>query len=381
MTEQDLNKKKAQGGNAVIMVLVVLAIVAVGALAYLSGQMGGDKADDAAPAAVENATAEAQDENAAAAEAATELADAQDAAAETPETATTTDTAEPAATAETDAATPATDSAAASNEAAAAAPAAIDPGNPVVAKVGDADVTRVDVLNFIAQLPPHINQMPIEQLFPMAQEQVINTKIVEKNIDKDSVAGSEEVQKKIADAKEQILRAAYLEKEVGKRLTDKRLKSAYDAFLKKQPDVEEVKAAHILVATEAEAKDIIAKLNEGGSFAELAKAHSKDNTAQNGGDLGYFTKQDVVPEFAEVAFAMKKDAYSKEPVKTQFGYHVIKMEDKRARPKPTFEEAESFIKSEEQREILDEMLKEWREKTNIEKFDINGKPQAAKAGE
>ncbi|MAE51425.1 MAG: rotamase [Micavibrio sp.] len=374
MNMTELNSmKKTQSGNAVIIVLVVLALVAVGALAYLSGQMTTGTDANIAQGTQDVAAAgdDAETDADAQAQAAQDMADAGDdsAAAEAQEAAASADDQNDD-----------TQQEAAAEQATSDVPE-IEPGNPVVAMVGDEEVMRLDVLNFITQLPPNIRQLPIAQLFPLAQEQVINAKVVEMNIDTKSVESSEEVQKKIAMAKEQIIRAAYLEQEVAKKLTDKRLKQAYDEFVKAQPDVEEVKAAHILVDDEAVAKDIIAKLNDGAEFADLAKEHSKDNTADNGGELGYFAKGDVVPEFADMAFSMKKGAVTKEPVKTDFGYHVIKVEDKRQRPKPTFEEAKPFLEKEVQKELLEEMLADWRDGAKIKKYDINGNDIEPAAGE
>lgn len=365
--------KKTERGNAVVIVLVVLAVVAVGALAYLSGQMT-DKSPAAAVVA-ENEQAEQDTDVAAgdeAADAATEMADAND------------ENADEAAAAGEDAATEVADSDAAATEEAeevASDVPEIDPGNPVVAKVGDEEIMRLDVLNFITQLPPNIRQLPINQLFPLAQEQVINAKIVEMNIDTESVAQDEDVQKKIEQAREQIIRAAYLEQQVAKKMTDERLREAYDAFVAEQPDVQEAKAAHILVEDKETANEIIAKLKDGADFAELAKEYSTDNTADRGGDLGYFAKADVVPEFAEAAFALDEGDITQEPVQTQFGYHVIKLEEKRQRPKPTFEEAKQFLQNDVQRKLLEEMMSDWREDTEVQKYDINGNAIEPAAGE
>lgn len=369
----DLNSmKKTESGNAVVIVLVVLAVVAVGALAYLSGQI-----TDEAPVAAVTAENEATDTNSdvagdEAAEAATEMADAN---AENGE-----DAAEGEAGA-TDTAEADTDESAEGEEEIASDVPEIDPGNPVVAKVGDEEIMRLDVLNFITQLPPNVRQLPINQLFPLAQEQVINAKVVEMNIDTESVEQDEEVQQKIEQAKQQIIRAAYLEQQVAKKMTEKRLKAAYDEFIKEQPDVQEAKAAHILVEDENTAKEIIAKLKDGGDFAALAKEYSIDNTAEGGGNLGYFAKSDVVPEFAEAAFDLKEGKITQEPVQTQFGYHVIKLEEKRQRPKPTFEEAKQFLQNDVQRALLEEMMSDWREDTKVEKYDINGNEIEPAAGE
>ena len=114
-------------------------------------------------------------------------------------------------------------------------------------------------------------------------------------------------------------------------MTDDEVKARYDEEIKKLPPQEEVHARHILVKTEAEAKDIIKQLDAGKDFAELAKEKSTDPNKSEGGDLGYFAKGRMVKEFEDAAFALKKGEYTKTPVKTQFGYHVIKVEDKRDR--------------------------------------------------
>lgn len=348
--KKELNK--SQRGNAVVIVLVVLAVVAVGALAYLSGQIKTE--DEGTPA--NNA-----------------VASAEPASGET-DAAATTETEEGTETAATE-----TTDEAAEAETPELAGAKIEPGNPVVAKVGDEEIMRLDVLNFITQLPPNVRQMPIEQLFPMALEQVVNTRIIAMNVDTDQVKDDETVQKQIEMAKEQILRNAYIEQEVEKKITDDRLKKAYKEQVTSQPDVEQVKAAHILVADEAKAKELIAKLNEGADFAELAKENSTDGTAQTGGELGYFAKADVVPEFANAAFSMKAGEYSKEPVKSDFGFHVIKVEEKRNRPKPDFESSKPYLEQELRREVLEEMMKDWQDDVKVVKYDINGKPVEEKS--
>ncbi|HPF79033.1 MAG TPA: peptidylprolyl isomerase, partial [Alphaproteobacteria bacterium] len=117
-----------------------------------------------------------------------------------------------------------------------------------------------------------------------------------------------------------------------------------------------------------------AKLKSGEDFQELAKSLSTGPTAANGGNLGYFTKQEMVPEFANAAFSMDKNSILDNPVKTQFGWHVIQLLDIRNRAKPTFEQMEPMIRAEQRREILADLLENWRKDAKIEQFDINGKP-------
>ena len=141
--------------------------------------------------------------------------------------------------------------------------------------------------------------------------------------------------------------------------------------------VEEIHARHILVPDEAKAKEIIKKLDGGAEFKDLAKESSDGPTAANGGDLGYFAKSEMVPEFAEAAFALQPGTYTKEPVKTQFGWHVIKVEEKRQRPEPQFEAVKPQLEAQIRREKLNTMLEQWQKEASIKKFDINGEPAGA----
>jgi peptidyl-prolyl cis-trans isomerase C len=250
----------------------------------------------------------------------------------------------------------------------------VEEGNPVVAKVDGKDITRVDVYRFIQTMPPNIQQLPATAVYPMAMEQVINTRLVQNKADAADVTESEEFKREMDIAAQQIARNLYLQEQVNKRISESDLRKAYKEYVAKLPDVEERRASHILLETQAKAQAAIDKLKTGGDFAELAKSLSVGPTAPKGGDLGYFTKQEMVPEFSNAAFSMEEGEISNEPVQTQFGWHVIKLTDIRQKPKPTFEQMAPMIEAEKRREVLDELVKEWREDAKIEQFDINGKP-------
>lgn len=250
--------------------------------------------------------------------------------------------------------------------------------DPIVAKVDGQNILRSDVIEFMGALPPQMKQMPIETIFPMALEQVVNGKIVEEKAEQTDVANDPEVAKRMIEAKEQISRAVFMEKEIEKNLSESRIKKAYDKLVAEQGKVEEIKARHILVEDEAKAKEIIAKLAAGSKFADLANEYSKDTANKaTGGDLGYFTKDAMVPEFADATFKMKKGEITKAPIKTQFGFHVVEVEDRRDRPAPDYELVKPQIAANERREILNELVEAWRKKADVEMYDINGKPIAA----
>ena len=223
-------------------------------------------------------------------------------------------------------------------------------------------------------MPQNLQQLPAATIYPLALEQVVNMRLVQNKAEAANLAESEEVKKELVMAKQQIIRNLYLEEQVDKKISEGNLKKAYKELTSKIPDVKQRRASHILLENEEKAKEVIQKLNDGADFAKLAAEMSTGPTGPKGGDLGFFAKEEMVPEFASAAFEMKKGAVSKTPVKTQFGYHVIKVTDVRDQPKPTFAEVRPSLEAEERRKILDGLVQKWRKNAKIEQFDINGKP-------
>ena len=251
----------------------------------------------------------------------------------------------------------------------------VRPGNPVVAKVDGQDITRVDVFRYIKMMPANVQQLPPTAVYPLALEQVVNTRLVQNKAENAGLENDPEVQQQLSMAKQQIVRSVFVQREVDKEIADSEVKKKYDDTIGKTPAVEEIKASHILVDSKDKAMDLIKQLDGGADFSKLAAEHSSDSSNKGqGGDLGWFAKNDMVPAFSEAAFKLKKGETSKEPVETQFGWHVIKVEDSRERPKPTLAEVEPMIKTELRREKLEAMLENWRKSAKIEKYDINGDP-------
>jgi peptidyl-prolyl cis-trans isomerase C len=263
------------------------------------------------------------------------------------------------------------------------APAAAAPqaGNsdPVVARVNGEEIRRSDVLAAQKHLPPQIAQMPVETIYPALLEQMVNSKLVEQAGRAAHLADRPEVKEQLARAADRVVGDAYVEDIVKEATTEDKLRARYEAMLKEQPAKEEVHARHILVPTEEKAKEIIAKLQKGADFATLAKENSSDSTAAKGGDLGFFTRDRMVPPFSDAAFKLQKGEYTKEPVKTQFGWHVIEVEDRRTAPPPSFEEARPKLEAELARHAVNEHLKTLREKGKVETFAIDGKSPPPKS--
>jgi peptidyl-prolyl cis-trans isomerase C len=185
----------------------------------------------------------------------------------------------------------------------------------------------------------------------------------------------------MAFIRNKLLMETMMQTEGKAALSEAALHKVYDDATKQMTSEEEVRARHILVETEDEAKAILAELKGGADFADLAKEKSKDpGAAAEGGDLGYFTKDQMVPEFADVAFKMEKGGLS-EPVKSQFGWHIIRVEDKRMRPVPEFDKVRSQIETYVMRKAQVDYVAKLRADAKIEKFDVkpDAKPEAQPA--
>ncbi|MEY9534594.1 peptidylprolyl isomerase [Sinorhizobium fredii] len=216
--------------------------------------------------------------------------------------------------------------------------------DPVVAKVGDQEIRQSELDLAITSLDPQLQRMPEEQKRAAALSAVIDVKLLVKDAEKEGLQNDATFKQRVAFLTERELHNAFFKKHVVDAVTKEEVKARYDKEIAAIPAQEEVKARHILVKTEDEAKAIIKELDAGKSFVELAKAKSTDPNKDDGGDLGYFTKGRMVPEFETVAFALEKGAYTKTPVKTQFGFHVILVEDKRPQAPPPLEQVEPQVR-------------------------------------
>jgi len=255
----------------------------------------------------------------------------------------------------------------------------------VVAKVGDLEILQSELDLAVANLDPQLQQLPDEQKRVAALSGAIDVKLLAQGAAEEGLAETEDFQKRMEYIKDRELHNSYFRKHVVDAVTDEEVKARYEKEIAALPKQEEVNARHILVKTEEEAKAVIADLDAGKDFAELAKAKSEDSNKDDGGDLGWFSKGRMVPEFEEAAFALEKGAYTKTPVQSQFGFHVIKLEDRRDVQPPALEQVEPQVrqlvmrdkylaliekaKAEQTVEIMDETLRKGYE-------DVNKAPDA-----
>ncbi len=246
--------------------------------------------------------------------------------------------------------------------------------NQVVARVNGKDITRQQVIDSAAGLPPEVHAQ-IDMLFPQLLERYITLNLLSEKGRADGLAEDAEVKKRVADFENETIGKAYFSRVLEQRMTPEAIKARYDQWVKENPQAEEVRAAHILVATEDEAKTIIEQVSGGGDFAALAKEKSTDKgSGAQGGELGWFAKDVMVKEFADAAFAMQPGEVSKAPVKSQFGFHVIKLEERRTKPVPTLDEKRQEIESELVMQIQQSVTQELRNDAKVEILGPDGKP-------
>ena len=240
--------------------------------------------------------------------------------------------------------------------------------DPVLAKVNGAEIKKSDVTMAEEELGPSLAQMDPATKDENVLSFLIDMKIVSKAAEDKKIADNEEFKKRLAFARNRLLMDSLLANEGKAATTPDAMKKVYDEAAKQITGEQEVRARHILVETEDEAKAVKAELDKGADFAELAKKKSKDPGSADGGDLGFFTKEQMVPEFSAVAFSLEPGKIS-DPVKSQFGWHIIKVEEKRNRKAPDFEQVKAQIETYVTRKAQADYVAKLREAAKVERMD------------
>jgi peptidyl-prolyl cis-trans isomerase C len=264
-------------------------------------------------------------------------------------------------------------------------PVRAEEANPVLAKVNGSEIRQSDVALAEEELGPSLAQMDPATKKDNVLSFLIDMKIVAKAAEDKKVENNEDFKRRLAFTRSRLLMDNLLATEGKAATTDDAMKKVYEEASKQITGEQEVHARHILVETEDEAKAVAEELKKGADFAELAKKKSKDPGASDGGDLGFFTKDQMVPEFSTVAFALEPGKIS-DPVKSQFGWHIIKVEEKRNRKAPDFEQVKAQIETYVTRKAQAEYVAKLREAAKVERMDkpadtaakTDAKPDAAK---
>ena len=250
------------------------------------------------------------------------------------------------------------------------APAAPADPNAVVATANGKPITEADLTLAENDLDPQFSRLPPEQRRAAALSAVIEIRLLSDKAAADGIDKQPDFQRRMEFLKQRALHSALVESEVAAKVTDAEIQARYDTEMANTPPANEVHARHILVKTKEEADAIIKQLDGGAKFEDLANQHTTDPSGKTtGGDLGYFAAGQMVPEFEKAAFALEPGSYTKQPVQSQFGFHVIKVEDKRAQQPPAFDQVKEQFRSLVLRDKYFALVKSLRDAAKVDITD------------
>ncbi len=252
-----------------------------------------------------------------------------------------------------------------------AAPQALPtPADGILARVQGVEIRQADLDAAEEDIGGQTTaQMSPEQKREYLLSFVIDLTLAAKAAEQRNVQSGPDFARKLTYYRNKLLVETLLNAETRARVTEEEMRKIYDEQRARITPEEEVRARHILVETEEEAKALIAQIRGGGDFEAIAKEKSKDPGGQrNGGDLGFFTKAQMVPEFAEAAFAMQAGQLSETPVKSQFGWHIIKVEERRQRQIPSFEQVRGQIEDFLTRRVQADLVQRLRSEAQVQRF-------------
>ncbi len=246
--------------------------------------------------------------------------------------------------------------------------------DPVVARVDGAEIRRSDLLAAQASLPEQYRLVPLKTIFQPLLRQMIDTRLFVRAANAQGLRDDPGVKRQMAAMEGRILEQAYLKRIIDARVTEAALREDYRKSIANVAGGEaEVRARHILVKTEAEAMAVIDELRKNkADFAELARDKSTGPSSTKGGDLGFFKKGAMVKAFSQAAFALKPGEITLKPVKTQFGWHVIKLVERRAGSVPSFEDSRAKLKAEMTQRVIAEAVGSLRKGAAIQTFGLDG---------
>jgi len=260
-------------------------------------------------------------------------------------------------------------------------PAAAATGSKVLARVDGSPITEADLLLAAEDPALSLPNMDEAQKRDVIVGYLIDLKTGAKAAEAAKIGEGPDFARKLAYFRDKLLLDEYLDREVKKAVTPEATRKLYDDTIKNLKPEQEVRARHILVEGEDEAKQALARVKGGEDFAKVAAEVSKDpGSKSDGGDLGFFTQERMVQPFAEAAFKLEAGQFS-EPVKTQFGWHVIKVEEKRTQPIPPFEEMKEQVEAYLTRKAQQDMVLSLREKAKVERLDKPAEAPATPAAE
>jgi peptidyl-prolyl cis-trans isomerase C len=244
--------------------------------------------------------------------------------------------------------------------------------DPVVASVEGHLIHLSDLGRASQTLPENLRDLPFDTLFPVLLDRMVDHEALVMMARRKGLEDNPAVRKDIQAATERVLEGALLAREAVPRVTDPAIRALYDRQFGSRSATDEVRARHILVSTEKEARKVIAELGAGADFATVAKRISKDPDAQKGGELGFFRREQVWPAFADVAFTLQPGQISPTPIRNEFGWHVVKVEERRSVAPPGISEVREVLRQELLAEAVKQVVTQARSDMSIHKFNLDG---------
>lgn len=242
----------------------------------------------------------------------------------------------------------------------------------VLLVIGEKEYRQSDILNAAKDMPEQYREN-LDRVLPFLIRRFAHMTLLAEAGYAEKLQDSAEVKARMAEFEKDAVRAAYIENHLEKTITEDKIRARYEEIAKDIAAEEEIQARHILVETEAEARDLLKQLEAGGDFAALAKAKSKDKgSGAQGGDLGWFPPQVMVEEFAKAVQTIPVGTLGKDPIKTQFGWHIIKVEGRRNKQPPAYDDMKDRIKDELADKAIEAMLKDMVVKTDVKAFNPDG---------
>ena len=244
----------------------------------------------------------------------------------------------------------------------------------IVATVDGKPIFLSEIIGMAQRLPEQYRKMSLEAVYPSLLTRAIDSKLVTLEGRRAGFSKDPEVKKRLLDVEDQIISEIFLTKTIGSQVTEEALQKIYSETKSEMASGDQIKARHILLDSEEKAMEIIKKLQAGGEFAKLASEYSTGPSAASGGDLGWFGEGQMVPEFSKAAFALNPGDIVTKPVKTQFGWHIILVEDRKVSAPPSFDEAKEQLASTMSQKLLKELIETLRTKAKIVRFKADGTP-------
>ena len=244
----------------------------------------------------------------------------------------------------------------------------------IVATVDGKPIFLSEIIGMAQRLPEQYRKMSLEAVYPSLLTRAIDSKLVTLEGRRAGFSKDPDVKKRLLDVEDQIISEIFLTKTIGSQVTEEALQKIYSETKSEMASGDQIKARHILLDNEEKALEIIKKLQAGEEFAKLASEYSTGPSAASGGDLGWFGEGQMVPEFSKAAFALNPGDIVTRPVKTQFGWHIILVEDRKVSAPPSFDEAKEQLASTMSQKLLKELIETLRTKAKIVRFQADGTP-------